>query len=48
MSLTGLLLMSNSELFTLAFSWFFGVALVVGLFLYNRARIKHSEDSHGV
>lgn len=44
MSLTGLLLISNSELVTLAFCWFLGAALVVSLFLFNRARIKHGES----
>lgn len=43
MSLTGLLLMSNTELFTLAALWLTGVLLVLGLFLFNRARIRHSE-----
>lgn len=43
MSLTGLLLISNSELVTLALCWFFGVAVVLTLFLFNRARIKHGE-----
>lgn len=46
MSLTGLLLVSNSELFTLVALWLTGALLVVGLFLFNRARIKHDEESH--
>jgi len=43
MSLTGLLLISNSELVTLALCWLFGAAIVLSLFLFNRARIKHNE-----
>lgn len=45
MSLTGLLLISNSELLTLASFWLIGAALVVSLFLFNRARIKHNEQN---
>lgn len=46
MSLTGLLLMSSSELLTLIVLWLMGVALVVGLFMFNRARIKHDIENH--
>ncbi len=43
MSLTGLLLMSNSEFFTLYSLWLVGALLVVGLFLFNRSRIHRDE-----
>lgn len=46
MSLTGMLLMTNSHLFTLVALWLTGALLVVGVFLVNRSRIKHDEDSH--
>lgn len=43
MSITGLLLISNLELVTLAACWIAGAALIVGLFLYNRSRIRGGE-----
>ncbi len=46
MSLTGMLLMTNSHLFTLVALWITGALLVVGVFLFNRSRIKHDEESH--
>ena len=42
---TGLFLIASPKFALLMLCWLLGVALVVGVFLYNRRRI-HSDDQH--
>lgn len=44
MSLTGLMLIPNSDLLHLYGLWALGAAAVVGLFLYRRSRIEHDAE----
>lgn len=45
MSLTGLMLITNSELFHIYGLWVLGALMVVGLFLVNRALIKRKSEN---
>lgn len=46
MSLNGLMLISNSELFTLYGLWALGAATVAGMFLYRHWRIAKDDAEH--